>query len=195
MLLDGDVDGGGVAAGGQAEEVGGDAREGCGGEGDGAIEGGGGGGGGGLTRLLTALYPDFTSWTTLLTVSAVPAGSFAASAGLATAVAADDRSAATAPALMFPPVASVTAIPAGFVTVVTAVDPFSKSSEGTPAAVPIIRDDPLTARPAEPIPEIAAFRAAPASIASSEAPPVTTAELNSRIPVSTWISPWETGVP
>jgi hypothetical protein len=45
MLLDGDVDGGGVAAGGQAEEVGGDAREGCGGEGDGAVEGGGGGGG------------------------------------------------------------------------------------------------------------------------------------------------------
>ena len=87
-----------------------------------------------------------------MTVSAVPPGSFAASAGLATIVAADDRSAATAPAFILPPVPIVIAIPAGLVEVVTAVDALSRSSDGTPVAVPIIRDVPLTARPVEPIP-------------------------------------------
>ena len=45
VLFDGDGDGGGVAGGGEAQEIGGDAGEGCRSEGDGAVEGGSGGGG------------------------------------------------------------------------------------------------------------------------------------------------------
>src|SRR5215472_4221164 len=45
VLLEGDVQGAGVAGGGEGDDVGGDAGKGGGGEGDGSVEGGGGGGG------------------------------------------------------------------------------------------------------------------------------------------------------